>query len=290
VIIPGVLEIVRPSGLPCPVLFDLPHSGRDYPEDFGSALPLDILRRGEDAYVDRLLADAPASGVTVLKALFPRCYIDPNRDEDDVDPTLVVDPPAGAFRQSDKSRRGIGLIRRDVVPEHRIYDRLLRYGEVTARVARYHRPYHEALATQLKDLRGMFGAVCHVDWHSMKSVGNANTPDGPGVRRRDFVIGDLHGTACDPGLTGLVARSLRDLGYSVSVNDPYAGGGVLRRHADPAGGIHSMQIEINRALYLDEARVEPTPEFAGLQADLTRLSTIIADWAAALAAEAAATP
>ncbi len=289
-IVPGVLEIVRPSASARAVLFDLPHSGRDYPEDFGSALPLEILRRGEDAYVDRLLAGAPASGVTVLKALFPRCYIDPNRDEDDVDPALVADAPADAFRQSDKSRRGIGLIRRDVVPEHRIYDRLLSYGEVTARVARYHRPYHEALASRLKDLRGMFGAVCHVDWHSMKSVGNANTPDGPGVRRPDFVIGDLHGTACDSGLTALVAQSLRALGYSVSVNEPYAGGGVLRRHADPAGGIHSLQIEINRALYLDEARVEPTPGFASLQADLTRLSAIIADWAAALAVKSAATP
>ena len=288
-IVPGVLEIVRPSSSSRPVLFDLPHSGRAYPEDFGSALPLEILRRGEDAYVDRLLADAPAGGVTVLRALFPRCYIDPNREEDDVDPALVADAPVGAFRQSDKSRRGIGLIRRDVVPEHRIYDRLLSYGEVTARVARYHRPYHEELATQLKDLRGMFGAVCHVDWHSMKSVGNANTPDGPGVRRPDFVISDLHGTACDPGLTGLVARSLRELGYSLSVNDPYAGGGVLRRHADPEAGVHSLQIEINRALYLDEARVEPTPGFAGLQTDLTRLSAIVADWAVALAAKSAAT-
>lgn len=180
-IVPGVLDVVGPSGAARPLLFDLPHSGRDYPADFGSALPPEILRRGEDAYVDELLADAPGHGVTVLKALFPRCYIDTNRDEDDVDPELVSDALPEAFRPSDKSLRGIGLIRRDVVPEHRIYDRLLSHAEVKGRIERYHRPYHEALSKQLDLLRGMFGAVCHVDWHSMKSARNANTPDGPGV-------------------------------------------------------------------------------------------------------------
>jgi N-formylglutamate amidohydrolase len=288
VIVPGVLEVIRPSAAPRPVLFDLPHSGRDYPEDFGSALPLEILQRGEDAYVDGLLAGAASHGVTVLRALFPRCYIDPNRDEDDIDPTLVADAPPDAVRQSDKSLRGIGLIRRDVAPEHRIYDRLLSYGEVTARVERYHRPYHEALSKQLEVLRGMFGAVCHIDWHSMKSVGNANTPDGPGAWRPDFVIGDLHGRACDPALTELVARTLRGLGYSVSVNDPYAGGGVLRRYADPVARIHGLQIEINRALYLDEMRVEPTSGFESLRADLAKLSAALADWAAVRASRSLA--
>jgi N-formylglutamate deformylase len=276
VIVPGVLEVVRPSAEPRPVLFDLPHSGRDYPADFGSRLPLEVLRRGEDAYVDELLADAPGHGITVLRALFPRCYVDPNRDEDDVDPALVADAPPDTFRPSDKSLRGIGLIRREVTPEYRIYDRLLGHAEVTGRIERYHRPYHAALSKQLELLHGMFGAVCHVDWHSMKSVGNANTPDGPGARRPDLVIGDLHGGACSPALTDLVEQTLRGLGYTVSVNDPYAGGGVLRRHADPAAGIHSLQIEINRALYLDEIKVEPTDGFEGLRSDLANLSAVLA--------------
>lgn len=274
-IVPGVLEVIRSSAAPRPILFDLPHSGRDYPDDFGSALPLEILRRGEDAFVDELLAEAPAHGVTMLRALFPRCYIDLNRDEDDIDPALIEDAPKDGFRPSDKSLRGIGLIRRDVVPEHRIYDRLLSIEEVRARIARYHRPYHDALVNNLEVLRDKFGAVCHIDWHSMKSVGNANTPDGPGVHRPDFVIGDLHGNACTPALTEFVAGKLQDLGYSVSVNEPYAGGGVLRRHSDPPRGIHSLQIEINRNLYLDEINVTPTNGFASLCSNLSRLSAAL---------------
>jgi N-formylglutamate amidohydrolase len=277
-IVPGVLEVARPAADPRPVFFDLPHSGRDYPADFGSALPLEILRRGEDAYVDDLLADAPGHGVTVLKALFPRCYIDPNRDEDDIDPDLIADAPPDAFRPSDKSLRGIGLIRRDVVPEHRIYDRRLSHAEVTRRIAGYHRPYHEALSKQLDLLSDMFDEVWHVDWHSMKSVGNANTPDGPGSRRPDFVIGDLHGRACSPALTEFVTQTLKGLGYSVSVNEPYAGGGIMRRYADPAAGTHCLQIEINRALYLNEMRVEPNGGFEGLRAGLGELCAGLAAW------------
>ncbi len=255
-IIPGVLERIDPVGAPVAVLYTLPHSGRDYPEDFNSALPMDILRRAEDAYVDLLLDGAEANGAAVLKALFPRAYLDANRMEDDLDPALL--PPGTPVTAGEKSKLGIGLVRRVVTPEYPIYDRLLTLDEVENRVSTYYRPYHEALNEILSSLHASFGQAVFIDWHSMKSVGNAATPDGAGATRPDFVLGDLHGNSCAPGLTQAVSTYLSDQGFRVTVNDPYAGGATMRRYGKPEQGIHGLQIEMNRALYLDEKTVTMT--------------------------------
>jgi N-formylglutamate amidohydrolase len=275
-ILPSVYERRDPAGEPAPLVYDSPHSGRDYPDDFGSALPEAVLRRAEDAYVDELIADAPALGVATLCALFPRAYIDPNRTEDAVDPALLAEPWPRPLAPGDKTRLGIGLIRRVVAPGLPIYDRKLATAEVERRIARYHRPYLAALDRLVHMTRARCGRVWHLHWHSMKARGNASTPDGSGSRRADFVLGDLHGTACAPELTAAVEAFLTARGHRVAINRPYAGAAIPRRLADPAGGIHCLQIEINRALYLDEGTVERSAAFAGLRATIRALTRHLA--------------
>ncbi|MDA0662068.1 MAG: N-formylglutamate amidohydrolase [Proteobacteria bacterium] len=264
---PGILERIDPVGAPVPVLYTLPHSGRDYPADFNSALPPDILRRAEDAYVDRLLEGAEARGATVLKALFPRAYLDANRLEDDLDPALL--PPGTPVTAGEKSKLGIGLVRRVVTPEFPIYDRLLSLDEIENRVSTYYRPYHETLGSVLSALHESFGQAVFIDWHSMKSVGNAATPDGAGATRPDFVLGDRHGKSCAPGLTRAISDYLTTQGYRVSVNDPYAGGATMQRYGAPKQGVHGLQIEMNRALYLDEKAVTMTDGVPALRKALS---------------------
>lgn len=264
--VPFDLQRPTPSA---PLLFCSPHSGRDYPDDFAHACTRAQLRQAEDAYVDHLLGAAPAHGVTCLSARFPRSYIDPNRDAHDIDPALLDDDEATgwaeALRPSDKSALGVGLIRRVVVPGVPIYARKLRRAEIERRIAHYHRPYLIALAESIAALRHAHGRLRVIDWHSMKARGNAATPDGP-VARPDFVLGDRHGRACATRFTATVGDFLTARGYTVAVNEPYAGAHILARFGDPAGGVHALQVEINRALYLDEATVTPHDGLGTLRA------------------------
>lgn len=271
----GPFRIVEPSAPAAPLLFDSPHSGREYPADFGAAAALADLRRGEDAYVDELIAGASQHGVTVLLAEVPRCYIDLNRADDDVDPCMLEDAGSG-WSPTVKSERGLGLIRELVVPGIPVYDRKLTRGEVRERIERVYHPWHRALRRLAAGIHAEHGFLWHIDWHSMKSVGNAMTPDGPGAARPDFVVGDLHGRSADPAVTGLAVGLLRDLGYTVSVNEPYAGGRIIRQIGDPPAGYHSLQIEVNRGLYLDEARVEKTGGFALLRRNLDAFTARLA--------------
>lgn len=273
----GGIELICPSVKAKPVLFGIPHSGRFYPDDMRPALPPHILRQAEDAYVDRLLAGAETAGVTVLRALFARAYLDVNREEDDLDPLLF--PPGTNVVAGPKSKMGIGLVRRIVRPGVPIYDRFLTCEEVAARIETCHRPYHAALNKALSDLRNRFGRVVFIDWHSMKSVGNAATPDGNGAVRPDFVVGDRKGTSCHPALTELVRDELQTRGYAVNVNDPYQGTTVLGRIGNPAGGVHALQIEINRSLYLNEETWAVKPTFETLGTTLRGLWAPLAAWA-----------
>lgn len=273
-------SIARPRGVTVPIVYDSPHSGREYPDDFGAAATLAELRRSEDARVDELISEAPARGITLLAATVPRCFIDLNRAPTDVDPAMLVDPD-DRWRPTEKAERGLGLIRALVVPGVPIYDRLLTTAEVVGRIERYQRPYLEALETIVRSLREGADRVLHVDWHSMKSVGNAMTPDGPGARRPDIVLGDLEGASAAGEVTAVVAELLRRQGFSVAINDPYRGGYIVRRIGAPAAGIHSVQIEINRRLYLDELRVEKTEGFGPLRDALTVFTDRLADaWSA----------
>jgi len=267
-----------PAAEALPVLFDSPHSGRDYPSHWTTPLSRVELRRGEDALVDELLRAAPERGITLLAARFPRCYIDVNREMDDIDPALLDQAWPGPFplRPTEKSRKGLGLIRRYVVPGVAIVDKPLAIEDVRSRIDDIYVPYHRALSEHIEALRTRFGVVWHIDWHSMKSRGNAMTPDGEGALRPDMVVGDLDGTSADARLVELVVAHLRGLGYRVTVNDPYKGAAIVRKYGQPSRSCSTIQIEINRALYLDEATVEPNSGFGKLKSSLESLMDVLA--------------
>lgn len=267
--IEDVLERREPAR-PGAVILDSPHSGRLYPADFGAAAPLEALRRIEDAYVDELFADAPSLGAGLLHALFPRSYIDANRHEDEIDPLLLAEPWPRPLSPSDRAERGLGVVRRLVSPELPIYDRKLGVAEIEARLARCHRPYHAALEAMLGDASSRHGQVWHINCHSMKALGRARRGH-PAPVREDFVLGDLDGQSCDPAFTSFVAGVLRELGYSIAINRPFRGAEIVTRHGAPDAGRHSLQIEVNRRLYLDEEAVAPAAGFDRLRRDLARL-------------------
>jgi N-formylglutamate amidohydrolase len=256
---------------PVPVVFDSPHSGNVYPADFDFAAPVDVIRRAEDAFVDELFASAPAHGASLLAALFPRSYVDANRHEHEVDTLLLNEPWPHPIVHTHRSARGLGVVRRLVRATVPVYDRRLSVTEVQARIARYHRPYHEELQLMLDDAHGRFGAVWHLNCHSMKSTAK-------GRLRADFVLGDRDGTSCDPAFTDLVATCLREFGYSVGLNHPFKGAEIVIRHGDPAADRHSLQIEINRGLYMNEERIERSGGFDRLRADIDRLIAAIAGY------------
>ena len=247
-----------------PVVFDSPHSGSVYPSDFDFAAPLEVMRRAEDAFVDELFASAPVHGAALLAALFPRSYVDPNRHEHEIDTLLLNEPWPHPIVSSHRSARGLGVVRRLVRATVAVYDRRLSVSEVQSRIARYYRPYHDELNAMIAGAHGRFGTVWHVNCHSMKSTAK-------GRPRDDFVLGDRDGTTCAPEFTELVAATLRSLGYSVGLNHPFKGAEIVTRHGDPAAGRHSLQVEINRGLYMDEARIEKSAAFPRLRRDIDAL-------------------
>jgi N-formylglutamate amidohydrolase len=274
---PPPFVIIRPpAAVASPVLFDSPHSGRHYPPDWPTRASHAELRWGEDAYVDELVTPAAPLGVTVLCATFPRCYIDLNRAEDDLDAELLAEPWPAPLAPTEKSRRGLGLVRRYIVPGVEVNARLLTVAEVQQRIDAIHRPYHASLDALVAEIRDRHGCVLHVDWHSMKAQGNAMTPDGAGARRPDFVVSDRDGTSAAPALTAFIVDRLRHRGYRVSVNDPYRGGAIVQRVGRPADRIHSVQVEVSRALYLDQQRTEKTPGFADLRDAVLQLARQLA--------------
>ncbi len=277
--LPGIL-IRRAPADPLAVrslVVDSPHSGRAYPEDFGHAAPMALLRRAEDAFVDDLFEAAPKYGAGFLKALFPRSYIDPNRHEGEIDENMLEAVWRSNLKLSERTEMGLGLIRRLIKGNVPIYDRLLTVEEVEGRIARYHRPYHDALEAMLNEAHARFGAVWHVNAHSMKAMGRRK---GQPIPRDDFVLGDLEGESCDVTFTEFVAETLRGFGYTVRLNHPFKGAELVTRFGRPRDGRHSLQIEINRGLYMDEDRIEKTEGFDALKRDVDRLLAAIAAFTA----------
>ncbi len=272
--IPGVLWRRDPPGEAIPLVLDSPHSGSAYPEEFAFCCPLAVLRRAEDAYVDELYDAAPAYGATLIGALFPRSYIDVNRAPDDLDPGMLDGPLPDCLQPRPVTR--VGLVRRQAQPGVPIYDRKLNPDEVLARIERYHAPYHRVLDGSCERLHLAFGAVWHINCHSMPSYGPPRE-----VRKgvyADFVLGDRDGTTCEPDFTDFVARFLRGLGYDVRINEGYKGVELVRRQGRPADRRHSLQIEVDRALYMDQKTLEKLPGFDRLKADLASLVAAIADF------------
>ncbi len=271
-IAPEIASLSRPEN-PLPLIFDSPHSGRDYPADFGFSCPFDLLQKAEDNYVDELFESVPAHGGTLLCALFPRTYIDVNRAGDDIDPDLLADVWPGAINPSSRSHAGIGLIRRVLKPGITVYDRKLDVNEVLHRIENYYKPYHRQLEILMAEMHYSFGQVWHINCHSMPHNGGFTrvlaraVPSG----MPDFVLGDRDGTSCDLTFTHALRDFLKGLGYRVAINNPYRGVELIRRYADPATGRHSIQIEINKALYWDEDANRKSRNFNILKADIEKL-------------------
>ena len=279
--------VVRPAaGAASPVVFDSPHSGFAWPADWRPSAPREAIRTTWDAHVDRLLEGAAAAGVPLLAAAFPRAYIDVNRAEDDLDPSVLAAPWPSPLAPTDYSRRGMGLIRRLALPDVPMYEAPLPVPEVQARLVGHYRPYRARLGALLDAAHAQHGHVWHVDWHSMKSRGNAMNVDA-GAARPEIVVSDRRGTTAAPGLVARLVGWFTLRGYRTLANDPYQGGDLVRTFGDPARGRSSVQVEINRSLYMDEATCEPHAGFAPLQADLSALARELAAWAREAAREAA---
>lgn len=279
--IPGVFDLWLPERPAAPVVFDSPHSGADYPADFDTIAPEGRLRRAEDMFVEELFGSAPDRGAALLAARFPRSYIDPNRAEDDIDRRLIDGTWRAPVAVTEKSRLGHGLIWRLCPPDLPIYDRKLTVEEVRARIDGYYRPYHRALSYAVGLAHDRFGCVYHLNCHSMPGVSAPMVVDAAGAHRRaDFVLGDRDGESCAPEFRDMVRATLEGMGYAVALNDPYKGVQLIAAYSDPSNGRHSLQIEISRALYMDEDRFERGPGFTKLKADIDALIAAICEFAA----------
>lgn len=268
-------SLIRTLPGDAPVVLDSPHSGVAYPDDFRHACDLGILRQAEDTHVERLYDFAPDLGVAWIEALFPRSYLDVNRNTTELDVTLLEDPWSDAVETDPaalaKVRLGKGLVWRLTDEGQAIYDRKLTAAEVRERIERCWRPYHDAVAAAISSAHDRHGYSIHLNCHSMPSVASAYATLFPGMRHPDFVIGDRDGTSADPRLSRALVELLRGLGYSVEYNHPYKGVELVRRHGDPERQRHSIQIEVNRKLYMDERSLELNAGFEPLRAHLLEM-------------------
>lgn len=267
-----ILIVHEPKGPRQPVVLDSPHSGTCFPENFGACVSEFDLSDGEDCFIDELYLPATALGIPLLAAQFPRTYLDPNRNAGDVDLDLIEGGqwPA-AHVPSGKASIGKSLIWRTLDDGRPIYQRMLSVAEVQGRIERCHRPYHAALRALLDAAHAAFGVVVHINCHSMNAVSGVMAAEGAGVARADIVLGDRDGTSCDPALTEFVRENLVAQGYEVKVNDPFKGVELVRAFSDPAAGRHSLQIEVNKRLYMDQATRTRHAGFEPLQARLMSL-------------------
>jgi N-formylglutamate amidohydrolase len=266
--------ILAPRVQSAPFVLCSPHSGRVYPKAFLEQARLDpqTLRKSEDCFVDELFQGAAELGVPMIAARFPRAYLDVNREPYELDPELFADPlPDYANSQSVRVVGGLGTIARIVADGEEIYRTRLSVCEALARIEQLYFPFHAALQTLINETKAQFGYCILVDCHSMPSAQMAQS-SGP---RPDFVLGDRFGAACDPKLTRYLKDTLATEGYDVQLNRPYAGGYITEHYGRPYRGVHAVQMEINRALYLNEARFTPSPGFGRLKLDLTRIAGML---------------
>lgn len=272
----GIYTLFQPKdGLP--LIFDSPHSGTAYPEDFDYACDFALLEKAEDKYVDELFMDAPEMGATLLCADFPRSYIDANRCARDIDIDLLADDWTDEINATARSHAGIGLIRRLVRPGLPLYSRALQSAEIKHRIEKYYAPYHRVLESVIEEMHYKFGQVWHVNCHSMPSQDGHSFRASP-LKSSDFVLGDRDGTTCDLAFTHAVRDFLKGLGYRVSINDPYKGVELVRKFSNPATGRHSLQIEVARNLYMNEDNCKKSKNFNALKDDLNKLVIFCADY------------
>ncbi|WP_135212776.1 N-formylglutamate amidohydrolase [Vitreimonas flagellata] len=264
--------LVEPLHRTSPLIFASPHSGRRYPAELlaDARVGLISLRRTEDAYVDELFAGVAAHGASLLSATFARAYVDLNRDAAELDPEMFDErPPASVHTTSARVQAGLGAIPRVSGDGQAIYRRKLSLHEASRRIDAVHRPYHETLQNLLLETKAQFGCAVLIDCHSMPS--NARGAHAP-----DIVLGDRFGASCHPSVTALAEATLRRMNYRVARNAPFAGGHTTQTYGRPAQRVHALQIEINRALYVDERTLERTNGHTRVRADMSRLAEALA--------------
>ena len=262
-------EILAPDEATTPLVFNSPHSGRIYPRAFVEQARLDFstLRRSEDSFVDELFLPAVEAGAPLMRALFPRAFLDLNREPYELDPRMFDGRlPPFANTRSIRVSGGLGTIARVVGDAQEIYPRRLSVAEALERIEAYYKPYHQALRRLVARTQRRFGVAVLVDCHSMPSL---STRDDSA--RADFVIGDRYGTSCSEAVTEALERELSALGYRVVRNKPYAGGYITEHYGNPSAGLHAVQIEVNRGLYMEEAVYARGAGFEALRADVGAL-------------------
>jgi N-formylglutamate amidohydrolase len=268
-------EVLEPAEWRAPIIFNSPHSGSVYPYDFLSASRIDLptLRRSEDSFMDELITDLSSRGFPTVRVNFPRSYVDVNREPYELDPRMFSGRlPSFANTRSMRVAGGLGTIPRVVGDGQEIYRERLSVDDALSRIEALYKPYHRALRRLINKVHQAFGTVVVVDCHSMPSIGVSR--DEP--RRPDVVIGDRYGTSCAPLLPDTVENTMSRLGYSVGRNKPYAGGFITEHYGNPASGLHAIQLELNRAIYMDERRREKGPRFAQVAADFAALADALA--------------
>lgn len=273
------VDISLPAARQSPLVVSSPHSGRIFPPSFLRQVQVDgaALRRSEDAFVDELFGGAPELGAPLISAKFPRVYVDVNREPLELDPRMFDGRlPPGANSRSLRVAGGLGTLARLAGDGQELYRARLPVSEALARIERCYLPYHAKLTALIASARAAFGFCILVDTHSMPS-----TMAGTGAReepmRADFVIGDRFGSSCDARLVDGIETRLRAAGYMVQRNKPYAGGYITEHYGKPYAQVHAVQIEINRALYMDEARLERGPKFDHIKAEMSKLLNYIND-------------
>lgn len=262
-------EISAPADQRLPFVFNSPHSGRQYPAAFLDASRLDerSIRRSEDGFVDDLFDSVVGLGAPLLKAHFPRAYLDVNREPYELDPKMFDGRlPSYANIRSIRVAGGLGTVARVVSENQEIYKHPLPVAEALFRIEEIYKPYHSALRRLLAQTHVTFGHAILIDCHSMPSSVKCQTTD----TRPDFILGDRYGTSCASALTDFAANILQDMGYRISRNKPYAGGFITEHYGRPSSGLHALQLEINRGLYMNEISHTPHHGFARLASDLRR--------------------
>lgn len=272
-------SVLAPDEQTTPLVVASPHSGDRYPSDLLAASRLDpvSLRRSEDAHVNELFSGAAIIGAPLLTAHFPRAYVDVNREPYELDPAMFDTPlPPYAVTRSPRVAAGLGSIPRIVAAGMEIYERRLSFAEAAARLDACYRPYHAEFRRLVRATKVRFGRCLLVDAHSMPSAGLA-CRDDPSFGQIDIVLGDNHGRAADRAIVDAARAFMEEKGYAVAINDPYPGGFVTKAYGAPTTGSHAIQVEVNRALYMDEETYARTAFFPVLQADLTHLLARLAD-------------